>query len=166
VRTSIVCAICGEPHNGEEGWFLLTENRWTDRVKVLAFNPLLAGEEGIFCVCGRAHVRELVVHWMVTGRLDYPFAEFPSPRPVRTRSERRQPAARVEPNVGTSAVIGELAVDRESLMRVLGESPESLSAILEALVAGLNAATAPIRCSCCAEGQEGADNTELALTQA
>ena len=32
------CAICLEPRLGGEGWFLLTENRWTDRLKILGWN--------------------------------------------------------------------------------------------------------------------------------
>lgn len=165
MTSTISCAICGEARNVEEGWFLLTENRWTDRLKVLAFNPVLATAEGIFCVCGTAHVIELVVHWMVMGRLDYPFAEFVSQAPSQRGTRSRKPRVRIEPEIGTSAVIGELAVDRESLPRVLRENPESLSTILEALMAALNPTSAPVHRSCCAEGEEGTERSALVLTQ-
>ena len=131
------CAICGEPRILDEGWFLLAENRWTDRLRVLAYNPALAKQEGIFCACSRAHVRELVVHWMTTGRLDHPFARTPGRKQPRWRGISAAPAGPAEPDIQGSSIVGELAVHRESLVRILRDDPQSLSAVLEALVAAL-----------------------------
>ena len=38
------CAICLEPRLGCDGWFLLYENRWTDRLKILGWSDTLANE--------------------------------------------------------------------------------------------------------------------------
>lgn len=74
------------------------------------------------------------MHWMTTGTMDYPFAE------VR-RVVRRLRATNFDHGIkdyeAPPRPIGELAVDRESMKRVLSESPQSLKAILDALLAAL-----------------------------
>lgn len=134
-----VCAICGEERSARDIWFLLADNRWEDKLKVLEWNPRLAIQQSIQPACCPAHVQELVVHWMTTGSLDYPFA--------RT-SFRAEPARRCSPWTSESDVdtsdarqIGELAVHRESMERVLVESPQSLKAILDALLNALRQET-------------------------
>ena len=74
---AIACTICEEEHLGSDGWFLLTENEWMDRLKILAWDDLLATQGGVHCLCSTAHVQELVAHWMATGSLHYPFARLP-----------------------------------------------------------------------------------------
>jgi hypothetical protein len=138
-RGPVTCALCGEPRMRGEAWFLLTENQWTDRLKILAWNDALADAPGVYAACGAAHVQQLVVHWMATGSLSFPFArgvassgEAIRKRPRGTRTEP------VEPDTAGSQILGELAVHRESLARVLRESPESLAGILEALISALS----------------------------
>jgi hypothetical protein len=142
---AIRCAICREEQAGLDGWFLVTENRWTDRVKILSWNPSLVSHPGLYAACCAAHVQQLVVHWMATGSLEYPFAQS---RPKRRRSLRRrhEPAPEMserEPTLQGSKVLGELAVHRESLERVLSENPESLAGILKALLSALGEAPVP-----------------------
>jgi hypothetical protein len=139
--TMNVCAICGEERSANDIWFLLAENRWEDKLRVLHWTDRLAAHNGIQPVCSPAHVRELVVHWMTTGSLDYPFARTsfwagPARRYGRTR------AAKSVADISAVQQIGELAVHRESMERVLVESPQSLEAILDALLEGLRHATA------------------------
>jgi hypothetical protein len=139
--TMNVCAICGEERSANDIWFLLAENRWEDKLRVLQWTDRLAAHNGIQPVCSPAHVRELVVHWMTTGSLDYPFARTsfwagPARRYGRTR------AAKSVADISAVQQIGELAVHRESMERVLVESPQSLKAILDALLEGLRYATA------------------------
>jgi hypothetical protein len=140
----VSCAICGEPRGEDDGWFLLTENRWTDRLKILAWNEPLARAPGVYAVCGEPHVQQLVVHWMATGSLGFPFARtsIADRTPVRgpSRDARTESA---EPDTSASQLIGELAVHRESLERILCESPESLAGILEALLSALTANRRP-----------------------
>src|SRR5438067_4386704 len=72
-----LCAICGDEKSAGRLWFLLAENRWEDKLKILQWDPQLARQDGIRRACSAAHVQELVVHWMTTGSLSYPFARAP-----------------------------------------------------------------------------------------
>lgn len=130
---SASCAICLQSRDKNENWFLLLENRWTDRLKILGWNESLVSHPGVHAACGVAHVEQLVVHWMTTGTLDYPFA-------CSTPSDIEGGGARLdvlpsqdEPVMTQAAVLGELAVDRESMGRILIENPESLGSLLTAL---------------------------------
>lgn len=133
---NVTCEICGEQGMGEDGWFVLIENRWTDRLTILAWNEALGTAAGAHVACGAAHVQQLVVHWMTMGSLEYPFAE--GPRGTTTRGLRRmREIPRGEADLKGTRVVGELAVHRESLERILQESPQSLASILEALTSAL-----------------------------
>ncbi|MGC2195786.1 MAG: hypothetical protein WA628_14010 [Terriglobales bacterium] len=135
---SVFCAICLESHVGTDGWFLLTENRWTDRLKILTWNANLAIQPGVHAACGVTHVQQLVAHWMATGSLDYPFARTRDSGSLSTQKRSNGRAAlQTEPNTGGTKVLGELAVHRESLTRILTENPESLAGILSALISAL-----------------------------
>jgi hypothetical protein len=113
----------------------MVESRWQDKVKILQWHDELAWQAGIHRVCGAAHAQELVVHWMTTGSLNYPFALTRSDREPKSR--RLTP--KLPPDVDTRAgnQIGELAIHRESIQRILLESPHSLTAILDALLSAL-----------------------------
>ena len=65
----MVCTICEQERVGVDGWFMLAENEWLDRLKVLAWNDTLAVREDVHCLCCVAHVQELVAHWMATDSL-------------------------------------------------------------------------------------------------
>ena len=85
----------------------------------------------MYSVCGQRHVRELVVHWMTTGCLHYPFAEIPSSVQDKVYKPS-SPAIRL----GSHRVpeeLGEVAVDREAVARALVENPLSLNAVLDEL---------------------------------
>jgi hypothetical protein len=132
------CAICLEPRTENDGWFLLTENRWTDRLKILGWSDVLASQPGVHAACGAEHVQQLVIHWMAVGTLDYPFARNDaSKKKLKRKSPLPSAAALPEPDIRGLKVFGELAVHRESLERVLNDSPESLVSILTALISAL-----------------------------
>jgi hypothetical protein len=140
------CAICGRQRNDGNRWFLLTESRWQDKVTILQWHDQVGAQAGVQSVCSAAHVQELVVHWMTTGGLDYPFA--------RTREVPQNKGngtllyARDFVDTKGAQPIGELAIHRESIQRILRESPHSLTAILDALLGALQrdepSAEAPI----------------------
>ena len=162
-RVESRCVICREEHSESDGWFLLTENRWTDRVKIFSWDEGLASQPGVHAACCADHVQQLVVHWMATGSLEYPFAQS---RPARRRSLRRQPerpaSSPEELDVSGTRLLGELAVHRESLERVLVENPESLVGILRALLSALGG---PSVTTIDQPGEEICDEEELyALT--
>jgi hypothetical protein len=134
-----VCAICGDSGWANEHWFLIVENQWQDKLKVLHWSETLAWQPGVRQVCGTSHLRELVVHWMTTGSLDYPFARTPED-PFRRRKVLKslRPLQLIAPDVSSAEQIGELAIHRESMERVLRENPQALAGILDALLLAMS----------------------------
>jgi len=73
---------------------------------------------------------------MATGALDYPFAHVGAATATSAPLSEQVFNQDFSPHAG-SRVLGELAVHRESLRRLLVESPESLVPVLDALVSAL-----------------------------
>ena len=92
----------------------------------------MASRTGITAACSIEHVEEMVIHWMTTGRLDYPFARTSYGAAGWRRASLANPV-----DLNGARPIGELAVHRESLERVLSENPQSLQVILDALLDAL-----------------------------
>src|SRR5258708_11315711 len=138
------CTICGEERIAGQVWFLVAESHWEDELRVPPWQDELARRLGIYAACSAEHVEELVVHWMTTGSLDYPFAT------VGVKPERRRPRLGSflptieEPDTRGARQIGELAVDRESVRRALKDDPESLQVILDELLNALERETTGI----------------------
>jgi hypothetical protein len=138
------CTICGEERLAGQVWFLVAESHWEDKLKVLQWQDELARRRGIYAACSAGHVEELVVHWMTTGSLDYPFATVGvKPEKRRQRLGSFLPTIE-EPDTRGARQIGELAVDRESVRRALREDPESLQVILDELFNALERETTGI----------------------
>jgi len=136
------CTICGEERSAAQVWFLVAESHWEDRLKVLQWEDELARRRGIYAACSAGHVEELVVHWMTTGSLDYPFATV-GLKPAKRRQRLGSILPTIEePDTGSARLIGELAVDRDSVRRALREDPNSLRVILDELVHALERETA------------------------
>jgi hypothetical protein len=137
------CSICGEANPDPTQWFLITENHWEDKIKIMEWNSLLALQQGIHLACCPSHVQELVVHWMATGSVSYPFAQAGTYSPARRWNDFHK----LRSVVNTTGVrtIGELTVHRDSMRRVLGENPESLKSILNALLEALQPASTTSR---------------------
>ncbi len=150
------CAICGEERTGK--WDPLSGGgeSWEDKLTILEWNEQMASRRGIQAACSVNHVEELVIHWMTTGSLDYPFAR------TTLGSGGWHQDARPDSRVDLSGArpIGELAVHRESVERVLAENPQSLQVILDALLDALRReetnSSAPIACP----GRAGAGRRE------
>lgn len=129
----VQCTICGEEKLVGQVWLLVAESHREDKLRVLQWQDELAQRHGIYAACCPAHVQELVVHWMTTGSLDYPFAT------VGVKLARgKQRLGSLLPNLEDADTrgarqIGELAVDRESVGRAIREDPESLQVILDEL---------------------------------
>ncbi|MFZ0284870.1 MAG: hypothetical protein WAL32_06530 [Terriglobales bacterium] len=131
------CTICGEEKPPEQVWFLLTESHWQDKLKILQWQPEIAEREGMFGACCPAHVEELVIHWMTTGSLNFPFATTTGPARLGRRAPLVCLPTMAEPDIRGARQIGELAVHRESMSRLLNESPDSLQLILDELTRAL-----------------------------
>jgi hypothetical protein len=128
-----LCAICGKDGSANQIRFLIAENAWEDKLTVLHWNEPMAFRAGIQVACSIDHVEELVIHWMTTGRFDYPFAR--GSLGATTWRQISISAGQVDLTGGRK--IGELAVHRDSLERVLAENPQSLQGILDALLDAL-----------------------------
>ena len=113
IATERCCALCLEARVQEAGWFLLTENRWTDRLKILAWDDSLAAQPGVYAACGAEHTRQLVIHWMAMGTLDFPFARaYSQNMKLHRKNGASQHPCDTEPNTKAVKVLGELAVHR------------------------------------------------------
>jgi hypothetical protein len=137
------CTICGDERSAGQVWFLVAESHWEDKLKVLEWQDLLAMRPGIYAACSAGHVEELVVHWMTTGSLDYPFATVGHKPGRRTVPGSFLPTIE-EPDTRGARQIGELAVDRECVRRALRDDPESLRVILDELAHALERETTGI----------------------
>jgi hypothetical protein len=124
------CSVCGLVALRHDGWFLVMENRWLDRLKILSWHATLAQEGNVRSACSREHLKLLISYWLEEAslRLASPACRVPSP------------LAGTPENAGTDidpkamgCFIAELSVCREPLSRGWAGSPESLECILEAL---------------------------------
>jgi hypothetical protein len=126
------CKICGETCSGERTGFLIAEDPWQDTLRISHWDEHLAAKRGVYAACNRIHLKQLIVHWMVLGSVGYPFAMATGwdmslgMLSTRTLAE--------DSRYDGSGFIGELAVHRESMRRVLSENPDSLRTILDALM--------------------------------
>jgi len=125
-----LCTVCGEQKSTGQVWFLVAESHWEDKLAILHWEDEISYRKGMHRACCPAHVEELVVHWMTTGSLDFPFA-------IAEERLQRMPGSSLpvvlEADTRGARQIGELSVHRESMDRVLRESPDSLQIILDEL---------------------------------
>lgn len=130
IRKRTPCTVCGLDTFRHAGWFLVVENRWLDRLKILSWHPALARQREVQSVCCGQHLKTLIAYWLTQASLRLPPAHrLPRPRacdPTLT-----------DVDFGPRSVgrlVGELAVHRESFSRVWSGSPAALECILDALV--------------------------------
>ena len=109
------------------------ENTWEDKLTICNGMSRWPPGAGIQVACGIDHVEELVIHWMTTGSLDYPFARSA----LGATGWRRSTPVAGRVDLSGARPIGELAVHRESVERVLAENPQSLKVVLDALLDAL-----------------------------
>ena len=128
-----ICAICLRLRRADESWFVLRENRWTDRLQIMRWHDELLARPGMYPVCGVGHVQQLVVHWMTTGNVDYPFSTRPGEVPASSAVHERCPGPDTELEMRNAEILGELAVDRDSIGRILVENPELMACLISAL---------------------------------
>lgn len=121
------CEVCGAAQKGD-GWFLVTEDQDRNTLQILKWNSRLAEHPGMRHLCSAAHVEALVSHWMVGDSLDYT---------QRLPGRTRLPGAASDA-VDASYRLGELMLDRASFA-ALGERPDMLNSILEAIDGALQA---------------------------
>jgi hypothetical protein len=124
------CSVCGLDTFRHTGWFLVVENRWLDRLKILSWHSSLATQKDMKSVCCREHLKAIIGHWLIQASLRLPPANNP-PLPIGSDPNL------TDVDLGPDAVgrmLGELAVHRESFSRVWSGSPAALECILDALI--------------------------------
>jgi hypothetical protein len=125
------CSVCGLDTFRHKGWFLVVENRWLDRLKILSWHSALATQPDMKSVCSREHLKALIAHWLTQASLRLPPSHY---APMAISSD----PSLTDIDLGPEAVgrlVGELAVHRESFSRVWSGSPAALEYILDALIA-------------------------------
>ncbi len=124
------CSVCGLDTLRRDNWFLVVENRWLDRLKILTWHPSLAPQQGFKSACGREHLRILIGYWLDEASLGLlPLAREPMP----ITSNAGPDEAEFGPEA-SGKLIGELSVFREAFSRVWTGSPATLEAIVDALL--------------------------------
>ena len=96
------CSVCGLDTFRHTGWFLVVENRWLDRLKILSWHSSLATQKDMKSVCCRQHLKALIAHWLTQASLrlppllcpPMPIGSDPNLIDVRSRSARGGPVGR------------------------------------------------------------------------
>jgi hypothetical protein len=135
--SKVRCAICGNTKRAHETWFSVTEDCELDRLRVWRWNLGFARSLRAHNICGRRHLRELIVHWMTTSCLRYPFA-----MDLRVRAAGKVSYGPDIEREGHLHQLAELTVDRGSVERVLAENPCSLNVIFDELMIALESESA------------------------
>ena len=130
IRKHSPCLVCGRDTFRHMGWFLVVENRWLDRLKILSWHPSLAKHKGVHSVCCRRHLKTLLIHWLTEASLRLPPAQ---PLPQTIGSDPALTDVDLGPQ-SPGRLVGELAVHREAFSRVWSGSPAALECIFDALV--------------------------------
>ncbi len=125
------CSVCGLDTFRHTGWFLVVENRWLDRLKILKWHASLAAQKDVKSVCCKQHLKTLVGHWLSQANLRLPPADYP---PLPMSSSPTVADVDLGPH-SVGHLVGELAIHRESFSRVWSGSPAALECILDALIA-------------------------------
>jgi len=131
------CTICGKEKEVDQTWFLITESCREEKLNIWKWNELpMAGRPTVHSLCSPRHVRKLIVHWMTTGCLHYPFADaYPTLRSFRRKSASNTEVR--EDHTTAAYQLGEIQVDREAIVRTLCENALSLNVILDQLMMAL-----------------------------
>lgn len=135
---ALPCAVCGREAGDGFGWFLVAENSWFDRVKVLRWHPALAEQAEMRGVCCKSHLKRLLAHWLTCANLQ-----------IAADTAFQLPASGNGAMVLSGAapfstsLVGELSVYRESLSRAWSGSPQAMQCILAALLDGLGEEVPP-----------------------
>ena len=130
ITKRVPCSVCGLDTFRRTGWFLVVENRWLDRLKILSWHSSLATQKNMKSVCCRDHLKVLIAHWLTQASLRLP----PSPYlPMPIGSDPSLSDVNLSPD-SVGRVLGELAVHRESFSRVWSGSAAALEYILDALI--------------------------------
>ena len=125
------CSVCGLVTSRHDDWFLVIENRWLDRLKILTWHSSLAPQTEIRSACCRQHLRLLIGHWLDQASLRLIPQAYTPPMPIAS-APARQDLELDQHSAGY--LLGELSVCRETFSHSWTGSNAALEGILDALV--------------------------------
>lgn len=132
ITKRLPCSVCDADSLSREGWFLVADNRWFDRLKIFTWHRSLASQRGFKSACSREHLRVLVAYWLDKGSLRL-LPQAYEPMPIASDAIGRE----IEPGPAAAGqLVGELSVYREAFSRAWTGSPAALQAIVDALIPG------------------------------
>ena len=124
------CVVCGIETKRHTGWFLVMDNCWLDRVKVMSWHPVLARTGRTRAVCGKMHLKALLTHWLNHASLQLAtIGKAPIPMALDAA-----PSASSGVHLSVGRVVGELAVERDPRSPGWTGSPEAMECILNTLI--------------------------------
>ncbi|HEY4843068.1 MAG TPA: hypothetical protein VIH78_13940 [Terriglobales bacterium] len=130
------CCVCGldtfrHTHTfRHKGWFLVGENRWVNRLRILPWHSSLAAQKDMRSFCCRQHLKTLIGHWLNQASLRLPSSHDP---PLPIRSDPNLADVHLGPGA-VGCLLGELAVHRESFSRVWSGPAATLETIVDVLI--------------------------------
>jgi hypothetical protein len=63
------CEVCHAIRGEDEPWLLVPDETWGPALHVLPWDDQVAGEEGIYHVCGPQHAKDFVNYFLTSGYL-------------------------------------------------------------------------------------------------
>jgi hypothetical protein len=131
VNRRVPCSVCGLDTLRRDGWYVVVQNRWLDRLKILTWHRSLASQPGIKSACGREHLRFLIGLWLDQDNLRF---ASPEGKFVPLTSDPGHDDDDFRDTTAAGHLVGELSVFREAFSRIWTGSPETLEAIVDALI--------------------------------
>ena len=125
------CSVCGLVTFRHDGWLLVIENRWLDRLKILTWHSSLASQKDTKSACCRQHLKTLIAHWLDQASLRLLPQAYDLPMPIG--SDAGQKDLHLD-HQSAGRLVGELSVHRETFSRGWTGSPATLECILDALI--------------------------------
>ncbi len=133
----IPCSICGVETLRHEGWYLVADDRWRDRLRIFTWDSALASQHGFKGACSRSHLKMLIACWLDQANLRLASENAAVSRPT-------PPGPRSLSAMEMSAhLVGELSIFRDAFSQGWTGSAETLDSIVDALIPVDN--RAPVR---------------------
>ena len=129
IKKRLPCSVCGLDSFSRSGWFLVVENRWLDRLRILTWHPSLASKKGFQSVCGRQHLKVLIAYWLEQANL----RQLSSPEEPPPNSSACCCSDDLFQSGAGAMLVGELSVFRDEDSQMWEGSAATLDSIIDAL---------------------------------